>query len=243
MRQDLNYKNGQVHTPVLDAMHAAGVDLPDLYVYKMCAPSRASVLSGRYPWHVGYYNNNGGDSSGVSLEYEFLPSVLKRQSNYSTHALGKWHVGWLFRNYTATYRGFDTFYGYLTGSELHYTKEQRRARGTPGNASQKILYPDARTEKGPIETQCVEVPPHEDQPGASVGAQFCGGPSPPPGGLGSVEAAGAGACDALEPPRLHANAKRCFHVALHDQNSNYEHFLFELPPKRQSTFAESPSRL
>ena len=41
----------------------------------------------------------------------------------------------------------------------------------------------------------------------------------------------------------HANAKRCFHVAVHDQNSNSEHLFLELPPKRQSTIAESPSRL
>ena len=34
---DLNYKNGQVHTPVLDAMHAAGVDLPDLYGTYECS--------------------------------------------------------------------------------------------------------------------------------------------------------------------------------------------------------------
>lgn len=83
-------------------------------------------------------------------------------------------------------RGFDTFYGYLTGSELHYTKEQRSARGSPGNASNKLLYPDFRSETGPIQSVCVTVPPHEL--GSQMGLarqqhqQFCGGSSPSPPG-------------------------------------------------------------
>ena len=50
---------------------------------------------------------------------------------------------------------------------------QRSARGAKGNASQKLLYPDFRTETGPIDSVCVTVPPHADK-------QFCGGPNPAP---------------------------------------------------------------
>jgi len=115
---DVNFHNHQTITPTLDNLLATGVELPDFYVYKMCAPSRASTLSGRYPFHVGYYNNNGGDFEGVPLDFQLLPALLKKQ-NFSTHALGKWHIGWMFRNYTATYRGFDTFFG-TSGNTGHY---------------------------------------------------------------------------------------------------------------------------
>eukprot|EP00662_Eupelagonemidae_sp_cell21_P006733 gene6733-62609_t len=121
---DPNFRNGQVATPTMDAMVKNGVEIREFYVYKMCAPSRASVLSGRYPYHVGYYNNNGGAWSGVDLRYKLLPELLK-PAGWATHALGKWHVGWAFRNYTPTWRGFDTFLGSsgnLGDYWYHYTE-------------------------------------------------------------------------------------------------------------------------
>ena len=107
---DANFKNGQVQTPTMDSLVANGVELRSFYVYKMCAPSRGSVLTGRYPYHLGFYDNNGGDTTALDIRYKMLPALLKPMG-WSTHALGKWHLGWLFRNYTPTWRGFDTFYG------------------------------------------------------------------------------------------------------------------------------------
>ena len=81
----------------------------------ICASARArsSILSGRYPYHLGLYNNNEGD---FPLSYALLPALLKQPPppgapRWATHALGKWHLGWAFLNYTATFRGFDTFFG------------------------------------------------------------------------------------------------------------------------------------
>ena len=94
--------------------------------------------------------------------------------------IGKWHLG-LYKDACLPWkRGFSTFYGYLTGSELHFTKMQRSARGVPGNASQKTLYPDFRSEAGPIETKCVQVPPHTAAPAAATPLSYCEGDSPAP---------------------------------------------------------------
>ena len=55
----------------------------------MCSPARSSALSGRYPYHIGFYQNNGGDNEGVPLSFKMLPALLK-PANWATHALGKW---------------------------------------------------------------------------------------------------------------------------------------------------------
>ncbi|KAK7086020.1 hypothetical protein SK128_026980, partial [Halocaridina rubra] len=57
---------------------------------------------------------------GVPLRYKFLPEALKAQG-YSTHAVGKWHVGYCAEEYTPTKRGFDTFYGFHGGSQDYFT--------------------------------------------------------------------------------------------------------------------------
>ena len=47
---------------------------------------------------------------GVPLGYKMLPAVLKERG-YQNHMLGKWHQGFFKREYTPTYRGFDTYFG------------------------------------------------------------------------------------------------------------------------------------
>jgi hypothetical protein len=88
---DVNWRNEQSITPTLDSLNAEGVEIPEFYVYKFCAASRSSVLTGRYPYHLGMYNNNVDD---VPLSYRLLPQLLKQPPppgapTWRTHALGK----------------------------------------------------------------------------------------------------------------------------------------------------------
>ncbi|KAL1442904.1 hypothetical protein MTO96_030563 [Rhipicephalus appendiculatus] len=84
----------QIPTPNIDALAADGIVLDHHYVSPLCTPSRASLLSGRYPIHTGLQHNTLG---------------------YESHAVGKWHLGHMTRNHTPTRRGFDSFYGYYSG--------------------------------------------------------------------------------------------------------------------------------
>ena len=77
-------KTERVETPTLDALVGAGVEIPEHYSYKMCGPSRVSTLTGRYPYHAGYYNNNGGDDEGALIDYTMLPGQLKK-AGWKTH--------------------------------------------------------------------------------------------------------------------------------------------------------------
>ncbi|KAL9987458.1 hypothetical protein ACROYT_G001771 [Oculina patagonica] len=57
---------------------------------------------------------------GLPLNLTTLPQKLK-ESGYATHMIGKWHLGYNKWDYTPTYRGFDTFYGFYNGMEDHFT--------------------------------------------------------------------------------------------------------------------------
>eukprot|EP00927_Polykrikos_kofoidii_P025264 TRINITY_DN22731_c0_g1_i1.p1 TRINITY_DN22731_c0_g1~~TRINITY_DN22731_c0_g1_i1.p1 ORF type:complete len:585 (+),score=60.07 TRINITY_DN22731_c0_g1_i1:47-1756(+) len=110
---DLDLTKSSTHTPVIEELHEKGVEIPKFYTFKDCAPSRSALMSGRYPWRVGYSKTNGGINIGLPLYFELLPAYLKRlqPNRWATHGVGKWHLGWTFRKYTPAFRGFDTFLG------------------------------------------------------------------------------------------------------------------------------------
>lgn len=105
-------------TPTMDNLLEQGVFLSDYYTFKICSPSRAAMMTGRYPWAAGFYAMNA-DTDHCTTNSTALPQLLK-PLGYSTHALGKWDVGFMLKNCTPTYRGFDTFLGYYMACEGDY---------------------------------------------------------------------------------------------------------------------------
>ncbi|KAH7931747.1 hypothetical protein HPB52_025427 [Rhipicephalus sanguineus] len=73
----------------------------------------------RRPVHVGYVAYPPASEQSLSLRFELLPQWLKRLG-YSTHMIGKWHLGYSSVEHTPTWRGFDTFFGYYNFGGFYF---------------------------------------------------------------------------------------------------------------------------
>ena len=115
---DVSYHGStQIPTPTIDRLAAEGVELDSYYTNPVCSPTRASLLSGRSLIHHGITVpfGAGNDAAGLNLSYTLLPQHLKRLRNYTTFAVGKWHLGMKTAAYLPSARGFDFFFGYYNG--------------------------------------------------------------------------------------------------------------------------------
>lgn len=114
---DLSINGGKdIQTPNLDALFRKGTQLTNFYSNcTVCSPTRASLLTGRYPDMVGVpgvIRTHEQDSWGyLRNDVITLPEMLKR-ANYQTAIIGKWHLGLETPN-TPNERGFDHFQGFL----------------------------------------------------------------------------------------------------------------------------------
>jgi arylsulfatase A-like enzyme len=112
---DLGYQGSEIRTPRLDALAAAGVRLDRFYAQPMCSPTRASMLTGNSAARLGITRALSKlVETGLPLDQQILPQYLK-DMGYQTSLVGKWHLGFRQREYLPTSRGFDSFYGHLTG--------------------------------------------------------------------------------------------------------------------------------
>ncbi|CAK8673932.1 unnamed protein product [Clavelina lepadiformis] len=115
--------NSSMKTPFLDSLALAGVKLENYYVQPICTPSRSQLMSGKYQIHTGLQHLviTPPQPNGLGLDNIILPQQLKH-CGYSTYMVGKWHLGFYKTEYLPWNRGFDYYYGYLTGGEDYYTK-------------------------------------------------------------------------------------------------------------------------
>lgn len=126
---DLGCYGGEIATPVLDRLAAGGLRFTQFYNTGRCCPTRASLLSGLYPHQAGVghmMQDRGHDGYRGELNRQCVTiAEVLREAGYATAMCGKWHVtkgttpagpkhNWPLQ------RGFDRFYGTITGGGSFY---------------------------------------------------------------------------------------------------------------------------
>jgi len=122
-----------IPTPGIDRIAANGTVFTSGYVsYAVCGPSRAGLITGRYQDRFGFSRNPvlaPRDSTvGLPLSEQTLADLLK-QAGYTTAAFGKWHLG-AHPSLHPNRRGFDEFYGFLSGGHRYFPEELIPTIGT-----------------------------------------------------------------------------------------------------------------
>ncbi|MFC4701577.1 arylsulfatase [Glaciecola siphonariae] len=115
---DLGYTgNDIIETPTLDELHKQGVSFNRFYVSPVCAPTRASLLTGKHYLSTGVFHvTRGGEK--MHSDNDTLAELLK-PAGYKSGLFGKWHNG-LQYPHDPIGQGFDEFYGFSAGHLSEY---------------------------------------------------------------------------------------------------------------------------
>ncbi len=118
------YGHPTFKTPNLDRMAAEGARLTHFNTpAPFCAPTRASLMTGRYPFRCGMTVNPAPDSGGRYTNLglpmsEVTLADLFRRAGYVTGMVGKWHLGHSKLEFYPTHRGFDEYFGILYSNDM-----------------------------------------------------------------------------------------------------------------------------
>ncbi len=100
--------------PHLDSLVKQGVRFTDFHAAPTCSPSRAALMTARYPQSFGVYANDDvieGGAEGLPPEVKF-PVKLFKDAGFMTGLVGKWHLGSQKPGQNPNDRGFDYFFGF-----------------------------------------------------------------------------------------------------------------------------------
>ena len=108
-----------IPTPNIDSIAKNGIRFTQGYVAATyCSPSRAGLMTGRYPTRFGHEFNSVANKLGLDLKETTMASRLK-SLGYATACVGKWHLG-AAAEYRPTQRGFDEFFGTLNNTPFFH---------------------------------------------------------------------------------------------------------------------------
>jgi uncharacterized sulfatase len=128
--------SGAIKTPHIDKMAQEGLLFTDAYASaNICTPSRAGLLTGRYPIRtgLGWQVIQANDERGLPQSEVTIPEILGAE--YKSALIGKWHLGHVAPYWPPTVQGFDLFFGlpyshdmkplslYTSGQGVEFTQE------------------------------------------------------------------------------------------------------------------------
>jgi arylsulfatase len=133
---DLGYHGGEIETPNLDALAHGGVRFSQFYNSGRCCPTRATLMTGLHPHQVGIGHMTQSplkEKKGVPPAYVghlnrtcvTIADVLK-QHGYATMMAGKWHLGFNDQDDWPLQRGYEKYYGCISGATRFFYPEYPR---------------------------------------------------------------------------------------------------------------------
>ena len=127
---DLGCYGGEIETPNIDALAAGGLQFTQFYNQGRCCPTRASLMTGLQPHQVGIGHMTAPPGQPLGFEGPYqgylndncttVAEVLK-SAGYQTLMTGKWHLGIDRKECWPLQRGFDKYFGCLSGA-INYFK-------------------------------------------------------------------------------------------------------------------------
>ena len=123
---DVGYHGSVIPTPNIDALAARGIEMNRFYTAPVSSPTRAGLMTGRYPSRFGIRKTviPPWRDYGLDPEEQTLADMLAANGYAHRAIVGKWHLGHGRRAYYPLNRGFTHFYGCLNGALDYFTHER-----------------------------------------------------------------------------------------------------------------------
>lgn len=123
---DVGFHGSDIKTPCIDNLVKEGVELTRFYTAPISSPTRAGILTGRYPNRFGFRTAviPPWREDGLDANEETLANLLERNGYKNRAVIGKWHLGHTYAEHYPLSRGFTHFYGHLNGAIDYFTHER-----------------------------------------------------------------------------------------------------------------------
>lgn len=123
---DVGYHGSDIRTPGIDKLAEEGIQLSRFYTCPVCSPTRAGIMTGKYPNRFGmrYGVCSPRTINGLPPEEKTIAEYLEENGYINRAAFGKWHLGHSSSKYHPLNQGFTYFYGHYNGAIDYFTHKR-----------------------------------------------------------------------------------------------------------------------